>query len=181
MGIFNYQEAYEMYKDDKFMLEILNCYTELDTYHLLRSCAHNNTDNFSFPLPCLANDYKKWLSVCDGGLLFSTILLSITEYDDELDLSFSTIQEMNSAEKRKLLNLPNGYMIIAVLNYGDPVCISGSDSKIYLWDTTESVFSTVWDSFTDFLADEYNTAIQMIEDNALEPVPLKVLEKQNGQ
>lgn len=41
-------------------------------------------------------------------------------------------------------------------------------------------FTTVWESFTDFLADEYNTAVQMVEDDALEPVPLK-MEEQDGE
>lgn len=175
MGFFDYQKAYDVYKNDTFMLTILNCYAELDKYHLLRGYSYKITDNFC--LPYSANEYKKWLSVCDGGLLFSTTLLSITAYDEELDLSFSTISEVNSDENRKYFNLPNGYTIIAIINYGDPICLSENDTKIFLWDTAENLFSAVWDSFADFLADEYNTAIQMIKDNALESVPLKVLEE----
>ena len=178
MGFFNYQTARELYFNSPFMLDIVNRLKEMDCYHLLRD------SDIPAGLECKASsineDYKKWLSVCDGGLLFSTTLLSISAYDEELDLSFSTLQEFNSQEKRKHYKLPDGYTVIALLNYGDPICVSESDSKIHLWDTQEYEFTTIWNSFADFLADEYNTAIQMIEDNALEPVPMKHTEEQDG-
>ena len=34
-------------------------------------------------------------------------------------------------------------------------------------------FSNTWDSFEDFLGAELNTAIDLIDDNALFPIPLK--------
>lgn len=176
MGHLNYEAAKRNYKTDSFMIQIIDCLQEMDCYHLLRS----DEQKYDLPFLTVNDDYKKWLSVCDGGLLFSTTLLSLSAYDEELDLSFSTLQEFNTQEKWKYYKLPAGYAVIALLNYGDPICVSESDSKIYLWDTQENEFTTIWDSFADFLADEYNTAAQMIEDGALEPVPMKLTEEQDG-
>ena len=177
MEFFNYAKARKIYKDNKIMSLVIDGLEDMDQYHLLRSCSVRKN---SFKLPDIAQEFKTWLSVCDGGLLFSTTLLGLDSYDEVLDISFSTLQEWNTRQKRNLLGLPEGYLVIALLNYGDPICLSSSDSKIYLWDTSEMVFTTVWDSFADFLADEYNTAVQMLEDDALETVPLK-MEKQDGE
>ena len=177
MGLLDYKKARERYINDKFMSQIIACLEDMDQYHLLRSSSANS---IPFKLPDTAEEFKTWLSVCDGGLLFSTMLLGVDDYDEELDISFSTLQEWNTKQKRELLGLPEGYFIIALLNYGDPICLSSSDSKVYLWDSSEMAFTTVWDSFADFLADEYNTAVQMVEDDALEPVPLK-MEEQDGE
>lgn len=177
MGLLDYKKARERYKNDKFMSQIITCLEDMDQYHLLRSPSVNSS---ILELPDTAEEFKKWLSVCDGGLLFSTTLLGLDEYDAELEISFSTLGEWNTKQKHELLGLPKGYLVIALLNYGDPICLSSSDSKVYLWDSSEMAFTTVWDSFADFLADEYNTALQMVEDDALEPVPKK-MEEQDGQ
>lgn len=177
MGLLDYKTVRERYKNDKFMSQIIACLEDMDQYHLLRSPSVNSS---IFELPDTAEEFKKWLSVCDGGLLFSTTLLGVDEYDEELEISFSTLSEWNTKQKHEVLGLPEGYLVIALLNYGDPICLSPSDSKVYLWDSSEMAFTTVWDSFADFLADEYNTALQMVEDDALEPVPMK-MEEQDGQ
>lgn len=177
MGFLNYVQARKTYKDNQIMSLVIDALEDMDRYHLLRS---PSAISIPFKLPDTAEEFKTWLSVCDGGLLFSTTLLGFDDYDEELDISFSTLQEWNTKQKRELLGLPEGYFVIALLNYGDPICLSSSDSKIYLWDTSDMAFTTVWDSFADFLADEYNTAIQMVEDEALEPVPMK-MEEQDGQ
>ena len=177
MGVFNYQKAKKTYANDGLMLEVINRLNDMDCYHLLRDEKPSSEDLQFF----VANsDYKDWLSVCDGGLLFSTTLLGFTNYDEELDLPFSTLQEYNTLKQKRYYRIPNGFYVIAVLNYGDPICISDSDSKVYLWDTQEKEFTTAWESFADFLADECNIASQMIQDGALEPVPMKAMEEQNG-
>ena len=179
MSFFNYQKATEIYLDNPFMLEIISCLKEMELYHLLR----DGDGAAEFKTLCLASatDYEKWLSVCNGGLLFSTTLLSCTAYDEEIDESFSTIQEWNTVQKHNLLHLPKEFTIIALLNCGNPVCLSETDSKIYLWNRAENMFTTIWDNLADFLANEYITAVAMVEDNALEPIPLKLSEEQDGQ
>lgn len=177
MGFLNYVQARKTYSDDKIMSLVIDCLEDMDRYHLLRSPSVNSSH---LKLPDTAGEFKHWLSVCDGGLLFSTTLLGIDHYDKELELSFSTLREWNTKQKHELLGLPEGYLVIALLNYGNPICLSASDSKVYLWDSSEMAFTTVWDSFADFLADEYNTATQMVADDTLEPVPMK-MEEQDGQ
>lgn len=176
MGLFDYDVARRQFNNDSLITQIINCLEDEDCYHLLR-CGNENAE---IPFQTPNEEYKQWLFVCDGGLLFSTTLLGITDYDEKLDLSFSTLQEYNTQKQKRLYGLPKGFHVIAVLNYGDPICVSDSDSKVYLWDTQENEFATVWESFADFLADEYNTAIQMIQEGALEPVPMKVTEEQDG-
>lgn len=176
MGFFDYDAAKKQFINDPFMIQIINCLEDEDCYHLLR-CGNGKAE---IPFQTPNEEYKRWLSVCDGGLLFSTTLLSVTDYDKKLDLSFSTLQEYNTPEQKRHYGLPNGFHVIAVFNYGDPICVSESDSKVYLWDTQENEFATVWESFADFVADEYNTAMQMIQDDALEPIPMKIAEGLNG-
>lgn len=177
MGFLNYVQARKTYKDNKIMALVIDGLEDMDQYHLLRSPSVNS---IPFKLPDTAEEFKNWLRVCDGGLLFSSTLLGLDEYDVELDISFSTLRKWNLKQKHELLGLPEGYLVIAILNYGNHICLSTSDSKVYLWDSSEMAFTTVCDSFADFLADEYNTAIQMVEDDALEPVPMK-MEEQDGQ
>lgn len=172
MGLINYNNAKKLYSNDIIMIQVIEALESMDEYHLLRGTSVSEVTLEWIPETAI--DYKRWLSVCDGGLLFSTTLLCSEEYDEELSLSFSTLGEWNTSQKQHLYNLPRGYFIIALLNYGDPICISQSDQKIYLWDSEELYFSTIWDSLADFLADEYNTAVQMEEDGVLEPIPLKI-------
>lgn len=178
MGCFNYKQARKTYKSDKKMSLIIDGLEDVDQYHLLRNASTSKSRVIM--LPESAEEFDTWLSVCDGGLLFSTTLLGFDDYDRELKIPFSTLQEWNNKRKHELLGLPEGYYIIALLNYGDPVCLSPLDSRIYLWDISEMAFTTIWESFADFLAEEYTTAIQMMKDEALEPVPIK-MEKQNEQ
>ena len=173
MGFFDYEKAFSAYKNDAFMMDILSCYQDMDDYHLLRDANLTEEIAASVQIPRSAAAYRKWLDICDGGLLFSTTLLGRSDYDAELELPFSTLSEMNSEENRAGYGLPDGYFIIALLNYGAPVCLSDKDEKVYLWDPEEEIFETVWDTFADYLADEYNTAISMLEDGALNPIPLK--------
>jgi len=178
MGLFDYEQARKTYKSNKVMSSIIDGLEDMDQYHLLRD--NGVFKSSGFELPNTAEEFKTWLGVCDGGLLFSTTILGFDDYDEELGISFSTLQEWNTKQKHELLGLSEGYFVIALLNYGDPVCLSSLDSRIYLWDTSEMAFTTIWESFADFLADEYNTAVQMVDDEALESVPMK-MEEQDGQ
>ena len=100
-----------------------------------------------FKLLDIAGEFKHWLGVCDGGLYFSTTLLGIDDYDEELEILFSTLREWNTKQKHELFGLPEGYLVIALINYGNPICLSTSDSKIYLWDLPEMAFTIVWDGW----------------------------------
>ena len=95
-------------------------------------------------------------------------------YDNELDLDFASFDENNSEENYKTLGLPEGYYIIGLRSYGDPICVSKDNDKVYLWNVEEQDFDTIWDSFNDFLGDETDASIEMISDGSLEPIPYKL-------
>ena len=176
MSFFNYKKAAGLYSSDSFMMNILSCYQDMDEYHLLRDADSLNEINMDIRLPRSADAYRKWLQVCDGGLLFSTTLLSRSAYDVELDISFPSLAEVNKPENYATYGLPDGYFIIALFNYGAPVCLSENDEKVYLWNLEECYFETIWDTLADYLADEYNTAVRMLEDGVLKPIPIKIKE-----
>lgn len=169
MGLFNYEAARRAYRHDPAMLKILDCYENLDAYHLLRDAPSGIPDG----VPRAAAAYRKWLGVCGGGYLFSTTLLSCTGHDAELNLDFTTLDEVNTPERLREYGLPEGWYVVALLNYGAPVCVPERGGKVGLWNLEDREFETLWSTFADFLADEYNTAADMLEDGILNPIPLK--------
>ena len=56
MGLFNYKEAYDKYSNDERMREIIECYKDLDEYHLLRNGSRASADNIKKYLPDSADD-----------------------------------------------------------------------------------------------------------------------------
>ena len=179
MGYFDYEKARKVYSTEETMLTILDALYSVDEYHLLRDSKVDVNSAFFRHIPENAAQYRKWLTICEGGRLFSTDLLSVSDFDDEMKLGFSTLKEINQKSIYAEFGLPTGYFVIAVLNYGAVVCLSYVDEKIYLWDTDNREFDTIWESFYDFLADEYNTAFDMIDDDILKPIPIKLLYGEN--
>lgn len=175
MSFFDYKKAKEIYKDNDVMMEVIGVLEEFDTFHCLRDSNRDAVEVVK-SLPCSSNvDYLKWMSLCDGGYLFDTLLLSTVSEDDVIDsdVEFSTLDELNNPDVYGDFTLPEGYYIIAMRSYGDPICLSDSDDSVYLYDTEAQEFTTVWDSFADFLADEINEALDLIENGDLMPFPLK--------
>lgn len=174
MGLMNYEKVKRKFHDSDFVLEIVRRLEAFDTFHCLRDStlllASKGTELFSG----MAKAYVRWLTVCNGGLLFDTTLLSVTAFDEALGFEFSTLREYNTPETYRDYGLPEGYFIVALRSYGDPICLSQADSRVYLWDSEEGMFSTIWETFFDFLADEVDTALELIAHEDLEPIPFKV-------
>lgn len=173
MGFFDHHSAQEYYRKDELMAETIHRMEQFQEYHCLRSPAPANAVRPAF-LRDAPEQYLKWLSHCDGGLLFDTVLLSIREYDPELDLEFDQLAQENTADIRGELGLPPAFYIIGYRSYGDPICMREKDLHIYLWDCEAQAFDTIWGTFHDFLSDEVDTAIELIADGSLEPIPLKL-------
>lgn len=171
MGFFDYAQAYEAYRGDERMTAVIGRLEELDAYHLLRGGSA-----LWEKLPVKNGAYKKWVSVCDGGMLFSSTLFSISAHDKTLDLNFSTLKQANGGEAKAQWGVPAGYSVIGQWNTGDPICLPDGDDRVCQWDREQGRFDTVWDSFADFLADECNTALHMLQDGVLMPIPLKTEE-----
>ncbi len=171
MGFIKYELLNKTYENDPHMIEVINGIKQLDKYHLLRNCEHPSKKLEE--LPASMNEYVKWMKCCDGGYLFSTSLLSFDGYDQDLHQEFNTFDAVNSKENYSTYGLPDGFFIIALLNYGDPVCMTSKDKKVRLWGTEENMFITTWNSFADYLGDELNEAIDMVHNGSLSPIPLK--------
>ena len=174
MAVFDYNRAWQKYKEVPMMLETIKRLQDFDIFHYLRGSNLLLAEKASQLLPHHNQEYIAWMTVCDGGLLFDTTLLSVQAYDSDLDISFSSLEEYNTQEAHQEFALPQGYFCIAIRSYGDPICLSDHDSKVYLWDCEQEAFDTIWDSFEDFLADETDTAIELIGNGDLEPIPVKM-------
>lgn len=174
MAFFDYGKAANKYRNDELMMETLKRLRSFDEYHCLRNSNLLVGGRVGEKLPRANQQYIGWMTVCNGGLLFDTTLLSETAMDRELDIEFSSLEEYNNEEIYGEMELPEGYYIIGIRSYGDPICLSSKDDQVYLWDCEENDFTTVWKDFYNFLADEVDTAIDLIANDDLDPIPLKM-------
>ena len=114
MGFFDYARAANKYKDNELMLETIKRLRSFDEYHCLRNSSLLIGKKAAEVLPKSVEQYIGWMTVCNGGLLFDTTLLSVTDLDKELDIEFSTLDEYNNEETYGEMELPEGYFIIGV-------------------------------------------------------------------
>lgn len=148
---------------------------DFDLYHCLLAGSIGVSMKVQKRFPTIPAEYVNWLKLCNGGLLFDTVILSTKAHDDELDLDFDTYDELNTEEAVSGFGLPSGYAVFAIRSYGDPICFNANenDGKVYLWNCDEGEFTDIWDSFTDWLTEEIDTGIKLIADDCLEPLGIK--------
>ena len=175
MGLFNYTKAKNKYRNNDDMLETIRRLKDFDEFHCLRDSNLLVADSVSSMIPFPNKEFIGWMTICDGGLLFDTTLLSVQEFDNKLNLEFSTFSQYNEKQSYEEFGLPAGYYIIGIRSYGDPICISSENSKIYLWDCEQGEFTTIWENFYDFVGDEVDSAIDLLKTKDLSPIPLKIL------
>ena len=175
MGFFNYVKAASKFKDNEYVLETIKRLKDFDEFHCLRDSSLLLAGRINQIIGKAPEEYIKWMSVCNGGMLFDTTLLSIDSQDAQLGIEFSSLEEYNDFSGMQEFMLPSGYSVIAIRGYWDPICISKTDARIYLWDCEQGDFTDIWDTFYDFLADEVDTALELIANKDLEPMhmPLK--------
>lgn len=150
-----------------------------DLYHYLRKASFSAAIVAQDNLGVFPAAFLEWMKYCDGGLLFDTVMLSSKDYDKEFDIYFDTFADYNSAEAKEEMGLPEEYSVFAVRSYGDPICFHSmnGDEKVYLWNVEEAVFEEVWDTFEDWLTEEIDSAIQLIGEEVLDPIELKLGEE----
>ena len=173
MNLINYSKLKAAYANEEDISETILRLEQFDGYHLLRD-AEEGAFEKKYP-DIKSKQYKKWMNLCDGGYLFDTTLLSLNK-DEESDW-FDTLEDNNTEESYEYYNLPQGYFIIAIRSYGDPICLSNEDEKVYLWNLEEGEFTEIWDCFEDFLGDETDGALELISNGDIEPIPLKFTEE----
>lgn len=175
MSFMNIEKAASVYKDEpmKGNMERLR---DFDLYHCLLAGRLGTSLKLQEKYPCFPVAYLEWIKICDGGLLFDTVLLSSKGHDDSLDLDFDTYDDLNTDDVHAELGLPEGYIVFALRSYGDPICFNANekDGKVYLWDVENGEFSDIWDSFADWMTEEIDDAIRLIAEDALSPLEIKL-------
>ncbi|MNN11588.1 SMI1 / KNR4 family protein [compost metagenome] len=71
-------------------------------------------------------------------------------------------------KERRRPGMPDTYLIIADLNYGDTICIdletsNGYDAKIIQWDRENHTVSRSWDSFVEWLMDALDEGAMLVD------------------
>lgn len=175
MGLFSIEESRHNFVDET-MIENLKRLHDFDIYHCLLQGSLSASIKAQSYLEYAPQSFLSWVKNCDGGLLFDTVLLSTKSHDKELDLDFDTYEDYNSSSYHDDANLDNRYCVFAIRSYGDPLCFDKvtKDGKVYLWNREEKCIDAVWDSFEDWLTDEIDSAIQLIAEDALEPLEIKL-------
>ena len=175
MSFMNLEKATAKYETEP-MVGNISRLVDFDIYHCLLAGSFSTSINIQEKYPNLPVEYLDWIKVCDGGLLFDTVMLSTKGHDDKLDLDFDTFDDLNSDEAKADFDLPDGYVVFAMRSYGDPICFNCNekDGKVYLWDVENKEFSDIWDSFADWITEEIDDAVQLIAEDALEPLNIKL-------
>lgn len=124
----------------------------------------------------LPEDFLKWLDICDGGMLFDTAMLSTKSHDTELDLDFDTYGNYYNAELRKEKDIRDDWFVFAVAVHSDVFFfdMGKKDGKVYQWDIEERKVYAIWSSFEDWLTDQINEAVDLIADEKLETLDIKL-------
>lgn len=175
MGILDHQLLLRSFTSD-VMKENVERLEFFKIYHCLRKASFSSALKAQETLVRIPVSFLEWMRYCDGGLLFDTVLLSSKGYDMELDLDFETFDEYNTDEAKSDMALPQGYSVFALRSYGDPICFNSvtNDGKVYLWNVEKSVFEEIWETFEDWLTDEIDSAIQLIGEEVLDPLDIKL-------
>ena len=175
MSFINIEKAASTYSTEPMKGNVERLET-FDKYHCLLAGSLAASIKLQEVYGNLPIEFLNWIKVCDGGLLFDTVLLSTKGHDDKLDLDFDTYDDMNSSEAYSEFGLPEGYVIFGIRSYGDPICfnVRESDGKVYLWDVEKEEFTDIWNSFSDWLTEEIDDAIKLIAEDALDPLGIKL-------
>ena len=175
MGILDHQLLLRSFTSD-VMKENIERLKFFDIYHCLRKASFSAAIKAQEKLRKIPVSFLEWMKYCDGGLLFDTVMLSSRGYDEELDLDFDTFDDYNAKDIKEEMALPEGYSVFAIRSYGDPICFNfeNNDGKVYLWNIERSIFEEVWDSFDIWLSSEINSAIELVEEDVLDPLAIKL-------
>ena len=148
-----------------------------DLYHLLfkplMSSSLKTVQRFEFA----PDDYLKWCRFCGGGDLQVCELLGEKGIDKDTGVRYGTFDEYEKESREA--GLPEDYYVFAVANFGDYYCFRKSsndtkDENVYQWGIHEGEVVLVWESFSDWLSEQVNTWAEMIADDELDPVELKL-------
>ena len=176
MGFFNHIKAREAFKDDEYMQIIIDALKGTDMFHLLRDTTSEKAKKTLATYPNIKSErFKKWITVCDGGYLYDIVLLSIDgKYDRKLETGFDTYREYNSKTNKKNMGLPENCIVFAITPDGNPYYFAEDGETVCGFSLDEQEVVETYETFGDFLAEMINDARDLIADEVLEPIPLKL-------
>ena len=159
------------------MSENIQLLKEFDLFHCLLAGSPERASAVKKRIANLPDDFLNWLEVCDGGMLFDTIMLTTKSHDDILDLDFYTYGDFYNAELRQSINLSTDWFVFAIAVHDDVFFfdMGKNDGQVYQWDVEENTIYAYWDTFEDWLSDQIHEAIGLIADELI-PVVTKKLE-----
>lgn len=105
----------------------------------------------------LPTELKELYRFFDGGEIFvpGIVIYGICNSKKRL-----TVREANSKEQRKLFNIPNYYLIIARLNFGDLICASLNEPfDVIQWDHESDCQYCSWTSIGEWLKESVDAFI----------------------
>ena len=149
---------------------------DYDTFHCLLAGNTERAESVKSRIPNLPADFVSWLEVCDGGMLFDTTMLTTKPYDSDLDLDFETYARYTKDPLRQDKGLASDWFIFAIAIHGDVYFfdMAAKDGKVYQWDVEQREIYAEWLTFEDWLTDQINEAIELIADEQLEPLDIKL-------
>jgi len=149
---------------------------EFDAFHCLLAGNAERANAVINRVSGLPADFLGWLDVCDGGMLFDTTILTTKAHDAELDLPFETYASYFNPELRKEKNISDDWFIFAVAVHSDLFYfdMNKKDDKVYQWDAEENKIYASWPDFENWLTDQINEAVELISNEELEPLDIKL-------
>jgi cell wall assembly regulator SMI1 len=114
--------------------------------------------------------YKNFLQVCNGGELFipGTVLSEIYIPAFGPKQRGSSYLNDSFKKERRPPEMPDTYLIIADLNYGDTICIDLEssdeyDAKVIQWDRETHSVSRTWSGFVEWLMDTLDEGSMLVD------------------
>ena len=175
MAFVDYKLLEQAYPSGR-MKENVRRLKDYDVFHCLLAGSAGRAAAVKKRVPELPEDFLKWLDVCDGGMLFDTAMLTTMSHDAELDLPFDTYGDYYNAELRKDNNISDGWFVFASAVHSDLYFFDTNkkDGQVYQWDVEELNVYAVWPTFEDWLTEQINEAVELIADEELEPLDIKL-------
>ena len=175
MAFANYTAMLKKF-DSGRMAENIRRLKEYNLFHCLLAGNAERAEAVKNRIPGLPNDFLAWLEVCDGGVLFDTTMLTTKPNDPDLDLDFETYASYTKAPLRQSKSLADDWFIFATAIHDDVYFfdMEKKDGKVYQWDVEQREIYTVWKTFEDWLTDQINEAVELIADEQLEPLDIKL-------
>ncbi|MWC30013.1 SMI1/KNR4 family protein [Paenibacillus sp. MMS18-CY102] len=114
--------------------------------------------------------YKDFLQICNGGELFipGTVISEIyTTTSGPKQRGGSYLNDSFMIERRRP-GMPDTYLIIADLNYGDTICLdldtnNGYESTVVQWDREAQEVSRSWGSFVEWIMDTLEEGAMLVD------------------